>query len=172
MNADSRRQYVLDAIQNHAKPISATYLAKELDVSRQVIVGDVALLRAKGHDIIATARGYMIPNYSDTDKYIGKLVCQHSAEDTRHELYTIVDHGAVVINVIVEHELYGEMTGSLNIASRNDVDAFMHKINNSEAKLLSELTMGVHLHTIACRDLPHYEEIYKALATRGYIYIS
>ncbi|MCL2404058.1 MAG: transcription repressor NadR [Defluviitaleaceae bacterium] len=170
MDAISRRVHVLDAISNHTRPVSASLLARELNVSRQVIVGDVALLRAQGHEIIATARGYMIPSFNETNQYLGKIVCQHSPEKTQDELYVIVDLKAEVINVIVEHGFYGEITGSLNLASRKDVDAFIRKVNSSEIKLLSELTMGIHLHTIACRDKNHFNEVCKALETGGYLY--
>jgi len=170
MDADLRRKSVLDIIKYQKNPVSASSLAKELNVSRQVIVGDVALLRAQGHEIIATARGYLIPNFNETNQYIGKIVCQHTPDDTKHELYTIVDLEAIVVNVIVEHGFYGEITGSLNLSNRKDVDVLINKINSSEVKLLSELTMGVHLHTIACRDKAHFEEVYQALATNGYLY--
>ena len=170
MDTDLRRKYVLDTIRDQTKPVSASLLAKKLNVSRQVIVGDVALLRAQGHEIIATARGYMIPNYSETNQYIGKVVCQHTPGNTKDELYTIVDLEAIVVNVIVEHGLYGEIAGCLNLTNRKDVDVFIDKVNLSEVKLLSELTMGVHLHTIACRNKAHFEEVYQALEIRGYLY--
>jgi len=170
MDAISRREYVLDAISNQTKPVSASLLAKNLNVSRQVIVGDVALLRAAGHEIIATARGYMIPGANDANKFFGKIACQHTPEKTKDELYTIVDLGATVINVIVEHGFYGEITGCLNLTNRKDVDAFMNKVNSSEIKLLSELTMGIHLHTIACRNKNHFDEVYQVLESGGYLY--
>jgi len=170
MDADSRREYILDAISQQKKPVSASLLAKELNVSRQVIVGDVALLRAHGHEIIATARGYMVPNFNETNQYLGKIVCQHTPENTKNELYFIVDLEATVINVIVEHGYYGEITGCLNLANRKDVDIFMDKVKSSEIKLLSELTMGIHLHTIACRNKNHFDEVYKALESSGYLY--
>ena len=169
MDADSRRKQILDIITHQKSPISASLLAKNLKVSRQVIVGDVALLRAQGHEIIATARGYIIPKYNEANQYIGKVACTHTPEDTKSELYTIVDLEAVVVNVIVEHELYGEITGHLNLAERKDVDAFMKKIKSSEVKLLSELTMGIHLHTIACRSKNHFDQVCQALKSRGYL---
>ena len=43
------------------KPVAAGELARELGVSRQVIVQDVALLRAEGLEIVATNRGYVLP---------------------------------------------------------------------------------------------------------------
>ena len=170
METDLRRIYVLDAIKHQKKPVSASSLANELNVSRQVIVGDVALLRAQGHEIIATARGYIIPNFSEVNRFLGKVVCQHSPDDTKHELYTIVDLEAVAVNVIVEHGLYGEITGSLNISNRKDADDLINKVNSVEVKLLSELTMGVHIHTIACRDKAHFEEVSEALKINGYLY--
>jgi len=175
MDSDLRREYVLNKISTPSpgfgkKPISASLLAKELNVSRQVIVGDVALLRAQGHEIIATARGYLIPNYNETNQHLGKIACQHTPDDTKNELYIIVDLGAIVVNVIVEHGFYGEITGCLNLASRKDVDIFINKVKTMEVKLLSELTMGVHLHTIACRSKAHFEEVYQALENSGYLY--
>jgi len=170
MDTNLRREHVLTTIKQQQKPVSASLLAKELNVSRQVIVGDVALLRAQGHEIIATARGYMIPNFNEADQYLGKVVCQHTPADTRNELYTIVDLNALVVNVIVEHGFYGEITGCLNLANRKDVDIFMEKVKSAEVKLLSELTMGIHIHTIACRNKAHFDEVYQTLEENGYLY--
>jgi len=170
MDAALRRDTILGIINQGNVPVSASSLAKSLNVSRQVIVGDVALLRAQGHEIIATARGYMIPEFKGTSRYIGKIVSCHKPENTCEELYAIVDAGAVVVNVIVEHELYGEITGQLNLKNRDDVDVFMRRVASSEVKLLSELTMGLHLHTISCRDKVHFEQVCLALDKAGYLY--
>jgi len=172
MEPDLRREHILAAIKNSLKPVSASVLAKELNVSRQVIVGDVALLRAQGHEIIATARGYMIPNFTDTSQYLGKIVCQHMPADTKDELYIMVDMQAIVVNVIVEHGFYGEITGVLNLAIRADVDIFIEKVEKAEVRLLSELTMGIHIHTVACRNKAHFEGVCEALHSKGYLYSS
>ena len=172
MEADSRREKILHMISRSGSPVSASSLAKDFNVSRQIVVGDVALLRAQGNEIIATARGYMIPGYKETNRYIGKTVCRHAPEDTKTELYTIVDSGAVVVNIIVDHEIYGEITGSLNLTGRNDVDIFMKKVETSENKLLSELTKGIHLHTIACYDKEHFEKVCLTLKDKGFLYRS
>jgi len=169
MDATMRREKILDVINKNNTPVSASALAKELSVSRQVIVGDIALLRAHGHEIIATARGYMIPSFRESNPYTGKMACCHNAEQTKDELYTIVDLGATVVNVIVGHELYGEITGQLNIKTREDAEDFIKRIESSEAKLLSALTMGVHIHTIACRDKVHFEQVYHALDNAGFL---
>jgi len=170
MNSDERRDAILEIISQSVTPVSASSLAKRLSISRQAIVGDVALLRAQGHEIIATARGYMVPAFRDSNQYIGKIVCCHNPEDTVAELFIMVDLSAIVINVVVEHDLYGEITGQLNLRSREDVNAFIRRVKSSEVKLLSELTMGIHLHTITCRDKTHFEQVCEALDKAGYLY--
>jgi len=169
MDATIRREKLFEIINKNNAPVSASVLAKTLSVSRQVIVGDIAILRAQGYEIVATARGYMIPEFRDSSQYIGKVACHHNDENAKLELYTIVDLGAVVVNVIVEHELYGEIAGSLNIKTREDADAFINRFKLSEAKLLSVLTSGAHLHTVACRDKEHFEQVYRALDTAGFL---
>jgi len=170
MDAALRRDAILEVISRGNAPISASSLSKKFNVSRQVIVGDIALLRAGGHEIIATARGYIIPEFRESNQYIGKIACCHKPEDTKKELYIIVDLNAVVINVIIEHELYGEITGQLNIKTREDADIFIDRVKSSEIKLLSELKSGLHLHTIACLDKTHFEQICQALDTAGFLY--
>ena len=57
MNAAQRRNLILEYLSAGERPQSAAALAQRLSVSRQVIVGDVALLRAGGAGITATPRG-------------------------------------------------------------------------------------------------------------------
>lgn len=57
MDASRRRVRILDYLRAAKAPVSATALAKKLSVSRQIIVGDVALLRAAGEAVTATPRG-------------------------------------------------------------------------------------------------------------------
>ena len=168
MDATTRRNTILKSL--GATPQSATALAKALGVSRQVIVGDIALLRAQGQDIIATARGYIVPNFAQDNLYIGKVACCHDASATKAELYTMVDLGATVINVMVEHEIYGEIAGQLNIKTREDVEDFIERVKPDHVKLLSDLKAGVHIHTIACRDSGHFAQVQGALEQGGFLF--
>jgi transcriptional regulator of NAD metabolism len=148
--------------------MSATALAARMRVSRQVIVGDIALLRAQGHEIVATSRGYvMAAARSAAGRYAGKIACRHSFADTEKELASIVALGGEIVDVIVTHRLYGDMTGQLNISTREDVDAFMRNIGTGKERLLSELTDGVHLHTVACRDKAAFDAVCAELARLG-----
>lgn len=163
-----RKNKIVDEIKKSDKPISASKLAAIFGVSRQIIVGDIALLRASGTNISATPRGYILDNQSQGIKHI--IAVKHQKEDLADELYTIVDLGGQIIDVIVEHSIYGQLTGQLHIASRYDVDQFLKKAEKDNTKPLSQLTDGLHLHTIQCHDEQSYQRILEALNTKGYLF--
>ncbi len=170
MKAIERREAIVVSLTKSSQAISASQLAKELNVSRQIIVGDVALLRAEGMDILATPRGYIIPKASIEERFIGQIACQHTEKEMREELYTIVDYGGEIVNVIVEHALYGELIGQLTIRSRSEVDDFFVKMSENQALPLSHLTNGIHLHTIACKDKKIFLKIKAELTKLGILY--
>lgn len=160
MTSAQRREKITEFLKKSLLPISASMLAKELQVSRQVIVGDIALLRASGIDILATPRGYIFtPNELSGGSLLFTIACNHGTEQTAEELYIIVDNGGKIIDVTVEHPIYGQITGQLNIFSRYDVDEFIKNTKQQNAPLLSKLTDGVHLHTVSCKN----EEIFKRI---------
>lgn len=163
-----RKQRIIEEIQKSQKPISASTLAKKLGVSRQIIVGDVALLRASGTHIIATPRGYILDNQNHAQTHI--IAVQHSQKELADELYTIVDLGGSILDVIVEHPIYGQLCGKLHISSRYDVDQFIEHIHHEHAKPLSQLTDGLHLHTIQCQNQDVYQRIVHALKEKGYLF--
>lgn len=141
-----RRKEILNALATTKTPLSATKLARFNGVSRQVIVGDIALLRASGSNILATSRGYMMEKIEEGK--IFTLACDHTFSQTREELEIIVKHQGKILDVIVEHPLYGELRGNLYIETEKDVDHFMKEVEKDKQLLLSNLTKGIHLHTI------------------------
>ena len=164
MTASERRQQIARLLSASQAPISATTLSQELGVSRQIIVGDIALLRAAGQEITATARGYVIPAQNGL---LRRIACMHSAEEARDELDAMVDCGCTVVDVIVEHPVYGQLTAPLHLSSRLDVDQFMKRMDG--AAPLSQLTGGVHLHTLSCPDETAYEHLLQLLRQRGFL---
>lgn len=171
MDAKERRNRILAKLQGCDTPISASSLAEELSVSRQIIVGDVALLRASGAHISATPRGYIYEQEASEFPYEGLLACRHTTAQLEDELYTIVDFGGFVIDVTIEHPLYGQLSGPLNLGSRYDVDLFIEKVLAEEnAKPLSVLTGGVHLHRIGCRDQAAFSLIRQQLTEKNIIF--
>ena len=163
-----RREEIINIIAQSDTPISASRLARHFHVSRQSIVGDIALLRAAGHQIIATPRGYIMIR-SDS-RIIKTIAVKHNSEQTEEELNLMVDMGALVEDVIVEHPLYGEIRGNLHIQSRHDVKEFITKYQQAHTTLLSSLTHGIHLHTIRCDNEEVYQRVYQALKEKGFLY--
>ncbi len=169
MDGVQRRDSILKKLQIGKEPISGTALAKEFHVSRQVIVQDIALLRATNKNILSTNKGYLL--YEEGSHVTCKriIAVKHSDEQMKDELYTIVDAGARVLDVIVEHEVYGQIAVDLVIASRKDVDEFMGRIFSVKAKPLKELTGDEHYHTI---EADTEENLYLAvneLKEKGYL---
>ena len=163
MTAADRRQAVLQALSD--TPVSATQLAARFGVSRQVIVGDVALLRAGGEAIAATPRGYV--RAGGQSGVVHTVACQHTARQMGQELYAIVDQGCTVLDVAVEHPVYGQISGNLHCASRYDVDAFLQMAQGAQP--LSALTGGIHLHTLRCPDEAAFQRALAALDALGFL---
>ena len=165
MEAAYRRQAILDRLRMADRPVSASALAAGLNVSRQIIVGDIALLRAGGAEISATPRGYVLPRA--TDGITRTIACRHTLAQTGQELDILVDNGCTVLDVIVEHPVYGQLTGQLQISSRYDVEQFLARIRDSDAAPLSMLTGGLHLHTLCCPNEDAYTRACAALKAAG-----
>ena len=166
MTAAQRRTAIYKQLTAAQTPISATALAQQFSVTRQVVVGDIALLRAEGHSITAT-RGYMIPAETGLRRTIA---CHHSGEDTQKELFAMVDCGCTVVDVIVEHPVYGQLTAPLALSSRYDVEQFIHRMKTSHAQPISALTGGVHLHTLSCPSEAVFAHLKETLADMGMLY--
>jgi uncharacterized protein len=163
-----RRRRILESMRLHGGPLSGSALAKRLHVSRQCLVQDIAILRAAGEEIVATPRGYRLSDTAN-NRHRAVLACRHSPERTEEELQILVDHGVRILDVIVEHPLYGELRGSLMIESRADVDDFLKQVKAAHASLLSSLTGGVHLHTVEASRPEMITRARARLRERGFL---
>ena len=168
MDAQQRRQSIARRLADSPGPLSAAALARELSVSRQVIVGDVALLRAGGLDITATPRGYLLPPAPAGLKRT--FACRHRKEEMEEELNAMVDQGCTVLDVVVEHPIYGQLTGPLRLSSRYEVAQFVSRCRAEEAAPLSQLTEGIHLHNVLCPDQEAAARVEAALEQLGFLY--
>jgi transcriptional regulator of NAD metabolism len=151
MTGQQRREQILRLISEARTPITGAELASRFGVSRQVIVQDIALLRAKGAEILATPQGYTTITPPDAAVHRAVIAVRHDRAQTADELNILVDRGLHVVDVVVEHPLYGELRGLLMLETRDDVAEFMRRLEESQAPLLSSLTDGVHLHTVEAR---------------------
>lgn len=165
MKAPERRELIYEYLTRQTTPTSATALAKQFSVSRQIIVGDIALLRASGIDISATPRGYLLSE--ESAGLIRRIACLHTGEQMAEELNICVDNGCSVLDVIVDHPVYGQLAGQLQLRSRYEVAQFVQQVEDASAHSLSELTDGIHLHTLRCPSDSAYERVCKALDKAG-----
>jgi transcriptional regulator of NAD metabolism len=168
MNSKERRIYIGELLKKSNNPEKGNKLAEELGVTRQIIVKDIAILRAEGKKIIATPEGYIIPN--EQKNVIKKVMAfSHKPENIEDELKTIIKFGGIIEDVIVEHPLYGEIKGMLMIKTYYDIENFMKRINEYKAEPLLILTGGVHLHTVIAEDEHIIENIVRDLKEKNYL---
>ena len=162
MNSNERREKLLHILKTSNKPVKGVDLAKELNVTRQIVVKDIALLRASGIDILATSTGYIIYTIRNQEFKI-KCKNHYNEEHILLELQTIIDLGGKVKDVIVDHPTYGKIKAELNLSSNRDLKIFMENSKKNEFKQLSSLSQDYHVHTIEVPDENTLEEIKKEL---------
>ncbi|MCA0986200.1 transcription repressor NadR [Guptibacillus algicola] len=167
---ENRRALIKKWLQEADRPLTGSDLSQKTNVSRQVIVQDISLLKARNEPIIATSQGYvMFDNNQQTQLFKRIVACKHTHEETKDELYTIVDHGGTVTDVTVEHPLYGDLHASLFVSNRLEADQFLARLSATKASLLSELTSGVHLHTIEANSEGQIDAVCDALRNKGFL---
>ncbi|MBO5209407.1 MAG: transcription repressor NadR [Lachnospiraceae bacterium] len=170
MEGDTRRKKIMEILQQERQPISGTELAQMMGVSRQIIVQDIALLRASCKNILSTNKGYLL--YEDVSKpksYRRTVKVKHKNEEISQELNLIVDAGARVLDVVVEHDIYGQIMVDLILNNRSDVQSFVRKVEGNKTKPLNELTEGVHFHTIEAEREEILDEVEKQLKEAGFL---
>jgi len=157
----NRAKKIIEILKNSERPVKGKELSEMLGVSRQIIVQDISQLKADGHQIIATRDGYVLEKERNV---IRKMVAvKHGADEIEEELMTVVNAGGKVIDVIVEHPLYGELKGRIDVSTQDDVVKFMSLLKTTHATPLLELSDGIHLHTIEAPNKETMQKILKAL---------
>jgi len=167
---EERRAFLLDLLKTEGTAITGTEFAKRTNVSRQVIVNDIALLKARNEPIVATSQGYLYFNQQSTvEIYERQIAAFHTSNQTEDELNTLVDAGITVKDVTVEHPVYGEITANIMVKNRYDVQQFMKKLQETNASPLMALTDGAHLHTISAPTETQLDLAEKLLKDKGYL---
>ena len=156
MNGEERRNQIVDILKHSSSPVPGTQLAQILDVSRQVIVQDIALIRAKNIDVFSTNRGYV-------------LKVKHEDDEVEAELGAIVDMGGWIRDVFVYHKVYGVIRAEMNIHSRRDIRKYLEEIANGKSSLLMNVTSGYHYHTIVADDEQTLDLIQEELGKLGFL---
>lgn len=167
MTGEKRRTELLNKLKSSQKNISGSSLAKDFNVSRQVIVQDIALLRAAGNEIISTNRGYML--VSEKNKFRRVFKVNHSPNESLEELQIFVDNGALVKDIFIYHRIYGLIKAPLNLSSRLSITNYLETIKDGQSTLLSCATSGYHYHTIEADDSSILDLIEKELKEKNFL---
>ncbi len=168
MEGTKRREQLVKILNEQSEPISGGELSRLLSVSRQVIVQDITLLRATGLNIFSTTKGYLI-YHSEEPKAKRIIRVRHTTEQIEDELCTYVDNGGKILDVVVNHEIYGDIATALTIRNRQDVYDFVKKVKEKKIVPLKDLTDGIHQHTVVADSEETLDRIEKALMEKGYL---
>ena len=166
MTGSERRAKIIDIIRNSETPVPGRQLASVCGVSRQVIVQDMALIRTSGTRILSTSRGYVM---NEPAAVFRVFKVHHTDEQTEDELCCIVDLGGKILNVVVNHRVYGRMEAPLKISSRRKVKEFLDDIAAGKSSPLKNITSNYHYHTVEADSEEVLELIEEQLRTRGYL---
>ncbi|MGM9923768.1 MAG: transcription repressor NadR [Bacillus sp. (in: firmicutes)] len=167
---EERRNELLKRLKASSFPLTGSDLARLANVSRQVIVGDITLLKARNEPIIATSQGYIYLQQDPLHAQVERIVaCCHTPEDTEQELQLLVDTGVTVKDVKVEHPVYGDLSSPIMVSSRREAAQFIKRIQDTNATYLSQLTQGIHLHTLAAASEHILDEAEAALQKAGFL---
>ena len=166
MKAIERRENILRILSEKQEPVSGISLAKELNVSRQVIVQDIALLRAAGNDILSMNQGYLIQSGQRISR-VFKVI--HRENQVDEELGLIVDLGGYIKDVFVYHKAYGVLKADMDIKSRLDIEKFTEKIDSGKSNLLMNVTSGYHYHTVFADSVQLLDIIQEKLDQKGFL---
>ena len=166
MNGEQRREKIIDILNSSSKPVSGVALASMLNVSRQVIVQDIALIRASDNEISSTNRGYVIRKKNEHTRILKVF---HTEADVEAELNSIVDMVGWFKDVFVYHKVYGVIKADLNLHSRRDIKDYMAEIGNGKSNLLMNVTSGYHYHTVIAPDEDTLDIIQEKLDKLGFL---
>jgi len=168
ITGEARRTFILKLLKEANQPITGSSFAEKANVSRQVIVQDISILKAKKEPIIATSQGYLyMANEKDEKKNQMVIACNHKPVQTREELNIIVDHGVTVKDIKIEHPVYGDLSASIMVSNRKEVDQFIKQIEETNAPYLAPLTNGTHLHTVEADTPEKLQDACKKLFEAG-----
>lgn len=168
MNGNERRECIRKDLKKSLKAIKGSDLAKKYGVSRQVVVQDIALLRAVGEQIISTADGYIYFSFHmNRPKRVFNL--KHESADIDKELTAILENGGSLLNVFINHPIYGDIVADMIIENEEQKREYIEKCENVDFTPLMALTDNVHFHTVEANSEGELNDIEEALTKLGFL---
>ena len=170
MDGAARRRQIVAALEGSARPLSGKELSDMLRVSRQVIVQDIALMRAEHLPILSTNKGYLLgPDAVRSSQPKRVFFVRHTTDQVLEEFMTVIDLGGRILDVSVEHELYGPIRADLLIENAQDAQDFVDRLNSCRDNPLKVLTDDCHYHTVTAPSEKLLDLIEAELRNRGFL---
>ena len=166
MKVNERRKGIVNLLLSTKEPISGSELAQKFNISRQIIVQDITVLKGTGYEILSTSKGYIMQK-SPLAERVFKV--RHTTEQTEDELSCIINLGGTVVDVFVWHKVYGRIDATLNIFSTMHIKQFLEGVRSGQSTELMHITGGYHYHTVRADNEATLDRIGTALAERNYI---
>ena len=166
MKAELRRKEILSLLGNTDNPIPANLFKERFNISRQVIVQDIAILRANGYDITSTNRGYVLNTKTQATRV---FKCRHTFEELVEEGELVISSGGKIEDVFVNHRVYGRISARLDLSSRMHVEELYRSLFSGASKPLMSVTDGYHYHTVSAESERVLDEIEQKLRARGFL---
>lgn len=172
MNNEVRREKLLEILQNATESISGAALSKELNVTRQVIVSDITILRCSGYQILSSTKGYLMASNESAQKSLGYHVIACKGEklnedELRSEFYTVVDNGGGIRGIYLKSPLYGEIQVKMDLHCRRDVEQYLTQMKELNAPFIAVITNGAHCLNVRTHTADEAQEIVKSLNELG-----
>lgn len=166
MKAADRRRLIIEYISGAQSAVSANALSEKFGVSRQVIVQDIAILRANGHEVISTSRGYVLDGNSLATRV---FKCRHTLDQLVDEAEIIISRGGRIEDVSVSHRVYGKISAHLGLTTITHAEELYRSLKSGASKPLMSVTDGYHYHTVCAESEAKLDEIENALRSAGYL---
>ena len=166
MKAVERRKAIVARLQSAKEAVSGSTLSEEFQVSRQIIVQDIAVLKGAGFEILSTHNGYVLQSSSLKERV---FKVWHTTENTEDELHSIISLGGTVVDVYVWHKVYGKITAPLNIFSDFQIGQFIEGVRTGKSTELMHITSGYHYHTVQADSEEILDQIERELGNKGYL---
>ena len=170
MNGEIRREKIKQMLAGASQPMTGTALAAALHVSRQVIVQDIALMRAEQLPIVSTNKGYLLgPDAARSSQPKRVFFVRHTTEQMLEEFMAVIELGGRILDVSVEHDLYGPIRADLLIENAREAADFVERLDRCRDNPLKVLTDDRHYHTVTAPSERLLDLIEQEFRSRGFL---
>ena len=94
-------------------------------------------MKSQNYNIDSTSRGYVVNNVQCGKRYKRVIVCQHDNDRMEEELKLILDNGAMIDDVAIDHPVYGSIKADLMIETYEDLSKFISEMEKFEGQMLA-----------------------------------